>query len=372
MEKEEFKNAGEPEVGQSADKLPDKKNKLVWSLLSVAIAALTIWAVMAQNKDFSLATMIAEIGEANPWWIGGAILSMFCYIGFEAMALLCILREFGYNMSLGKGFVYSSADIYFSAITPSATGGQPASAFFMHRDGIPTTLAAVVLLANLLMYSCSTVGIGLLSTAIAPLTITRFSTASQILVIVGFVIQVALLVLLFLVITKERIILTLGNGIISFLGRIKILRRPDEKKKKFAASMDEYKEHAAALKGKKRMMLKVFVFNLLQRIFQILVTVFTYVAMYDELAKTSALHPIRAFSLQAYVSIGAYCIPIPGSMGVTDALMIDGFSRIGEVPVETLTFELLSRTISFYSCILICGLAVLISYIAGKKRRAEI
>ena len=172
-------------------------------------------------------------------------------------------------------------------------------------------------------------------------------------------------------ITKEKIILTLGNGLISFLGKIKIFRDTEAKKKKFGASMDEYKEHAAALKGKKKMMLKVFAFNLLQRIFQILVTVFTYVAMYNELIKTSDLHPIRAFSLQAYVSIGAYCIPIPGSMGVTDALMIDGFSRIGEVPVETLTFELLSRTISFYSCILICGLTVFISYIAGKKRRTE-
>ena len=369
MDKEEIKK--DPGADAAPEKLPDKKNKLVWSLLSVGIAALTIWAVMSQNKDFSLATMMAEIREANPWWLLAAVVSMFCYISFEALALLCILKEFGYNVSFKKGFVYSSADIYFSAITPSATGGQPASAFFMHRDGIPTTLAAVVLLANLLMYSCSTVGIGLLSTAIAPLTITRFSTASQILVIVGFVIQTALLVLLFLVITKEKIILTLGNGLISFLGKIKILRNTEAKKKKFAESMDEYKEHASALKGKKKMMLKVFGFNLLQRIFQILVTVFTYVAMYDELIKTSNLHPIRAFSLQAYVSIGAYCIPIPGSMGVTDALMIDGFSKIGEVPVETLTFELLSRTISFYSCILICGAAVFISYIAGKKRRTE-
>ena len=369
MDKDEI-TKGDAAAAQT-EKLPDKKNKLVWSLLSVAIAALTIWAVMAQNKDFSLAKMAEEIGRANPWWLIAAGASMLCYIGFEAMALLCILKEFGYDMKFRKGFVYSSADIYFSAITPSATGGQPASAFFMHRDGVPTTLAAVVLLANLLMYSCSTVGVGLLSTAIAPLTITRFSTPSQILVIVGFLIQTALLVMLFLVITKEKIILTLGNGFISFLGKIKILRHPDEKKKKFAHSMDEYREHASKLKGKKRMMLKVFAFNMLQRIFQILVTVFTYVAMYNELAKASDLHPIRAFSLQTYVSIGAYCIPIPGSMGVTDALMIDGFSRIGEVPVETLTFDLLSRTISFYSCILICGAAVLIAYISGKKRRAE-
>ncbi len=354
----------------NAERIPGNSKKLVWSFLSIIIAAATVWAVMAQSKSFSFSKMIDELSHASFAWIASAIVSMICYICFEAMAILCILREFGYRRSFREGFVYSSADIYFSAITPSATGGQPASAFFMHRDGVPTTLAAVVLLANLLMYTCSTVAMGVISTAVAPLTITRFSTLSKILVIVGYFFQVALLVLIFLLIVKERIILTFGNGIISFLGKIRVLRHPEEKKEKFAASMQEYKEHVAVLKGKRRMLAKVFVFNLLQRIFQILVTVFTYLAL------GNPLHALRAFSLQTYISIGAYCIPIPGSMGITDYLMIDGFSKIENVPhimseSRTLTFELLSRTLSFYSCILICGITVLISYLIGKNRRSK-
>ena len=56
---------------------------------------------------------------------------------------------------LVRGVLYSAADIYFSAITPSATGGQPASALLMVGDGIPTAVTTVVLLLNLAMYNLS-------------------------------------------------------------------------------------------------------------------------------------------------------------------------------------------------------------------------
>lgn len=352
--------------GAKSSSLPKKKNKLVWSALSVLIAAATVWAVISQNKNFSFGEFISSIGGASPWWIAAAVLSMAAYIWFEAAALLCILKEFGHRLSPFNGVVYSSADIYFSAITPSATGGQPASAFFMHLDGITGTLAAVVLLGNLLMYSCSTVGIGIISTAIAPLTLSRFSTFSQILIIAGFVIQVALLLLIVLIIKKEKIIFSVGSAIVTFLGKIKIVKNPEEKKKKIAHSMEEYREHASFLSGKKKMMGKVLIYNLLQRIFQILVTVFTYLALGNP-----ARDAVKVFSLQTYTSIGAYCIPIPGSMGVTDYLMLDGFSSV--IPDESMivNFELLSRTLSFYSCIFICGLIVLVSYMVKKRRRTE-
>ena len=50
---------------------------------------------------------------------------------FEGEALREIVFHMGYPTKHKDAFVYSAADIYFSAITPSASGGQPASAFFM-------------------------------------------------------------------------------------------------------------------------------------------------------------------------------------------------------------------------------------------------
>ena len=66
-----------------------------------------------------------------------------------------ICRALGYRRSVGQGVLYSAADIYFSAITPSATGGQPASAVLMMRSGIPAAPTAVALLINLVLYTLS-------------------------------------------------------------------------------------------------------------------------------------------------------------------------------------------------------------------------
>lgn len=62
------------------------------------------------------------------------------------------------------------------------------------------------------------------------------------------------------------------------------------------------------------------------------------------------------------VTIGSNCVPIPGAMGVYDLLLLDGFSGI--VPEElAVNLEVVSRSISFYSCLIFCGLVVLYAYI---------
>ena len=74
---------------------------------------------------------------------------------FEALALKVLCKTFGYKISFRKSLVYSSSDIYFSAITPSATGGQPASAYFMMKDKIPGAATTIILLVNLTLYTTS-------------------------------------------------------------------------------------------------------------------------------------------------------------------------------------------------------------------------
>ena len=126
------------------------KKQLAWSLVFVVIAAASVWAVASQSRGFSLAAFGEFIRGASLPWLAAAILCMLIYIYAEGVALNCICASFSCRMRRRDGFVYASADIYFSAITPSATGGQPASAYFMIQDGIPGPTATVALLVALL------------------------------------------------------------------------------------------------------------------------------------------------------------------------------------------------------------------------------
>ena len=95
-----------------------------------------------------------------------------------------------------------------------------------------------------------------------------------------------------------------------------------------------------------------------------MVTPLTYLASGGELSKA-----VDVFITQVYVVLGSNCVPIPGGMGVTDYLMLDGFEKLGIANYEFL--ELFSRFLSFYMCIIICGITLLISCISYSDKRRK-
>ena len=150
-----------PVASADAAQEPQKKQWL-WTILFVALAAVSILAVVLQSREFSFTQFTSFLKSASIPWLIVSFCSMLCFILFEGLAVLHLCRAFGYRRGMKNGLLYSASDIYFSAITPSATGGQPMSAYFMVKDGIPGMLVTVALVANLYMYSLAIIAIGLI------------------------------------------------------------------------------------------------------------------------------------------------------------------------------------------------------------------
>ena len=58
----------------------------------------------------------------------------------------------GTSIRFNKCFKYSFVGFFFCAITPSATGGQPAQVVWMARDGIDAGLSSLVLCIVTMVY----------------------------------------------------------------------------------------------------------------------------------------------------------------------------------------------------------------------------
>lgn len=348
-----------------ASVLTDKKQWLFMALF-VVIAAVSIWAVMSQSESFSLAEFVSEIKNASLPWLLTAVLSMLGFIMFEALAILVLCRAFGYKQGLWRGHIYSSSDIYFSAITPSATGGQPASAYFMIKDGMSGTMVTALLIANLCMYTLAIIVIGTLCFILRFDMFLSFSLPSQILILAGFAVQIGLLLFFYMVLKKDHLLQRICNAVLSLLCKLRILRNQEKKKAKLDAYMDRYRQHSHLLVGRTKPMLLCFVFNFLQRLSQIAVTMFVYAATTGQ----NLWHSIELLFCQGYVVLGSNLIPIPGAQGVSDYLMIDGFTTVmSGNEADAVHLELLSRSISFYLCVIICGISTLVQYFVIKKRR---
>ena len=114
-----------------------KRKQWLYSLIFVLLIGLTVFTICSQSASFTREGFWEYVRAAHPAGLAAAALCTLLYILLEGLALLAICRALGYRRSVGQGVLYSAADIYFSAITPSATGGQPASAVLMMRSGIP-------------------------------------------------------------------------------------------------------------------------------------------------------------------------------------------------------------------------------------------
>lgn len=343
------------------------KKKWFWSLLFVVIAGLSIWAVSAQSKSFSLKELLSSIQSSGKGWLFGGILCMFGFIWLEGRALKCVSNAFGYPTTNRQGFVYSSADIYFSAITPSATGGQPASAYFMIKDKIPGAVTTVILLINLIMYTLAILTVGLLGLILRPGIMLHFSLVSKLLILVGYIILLFLAWLFLMLLKQPRLLYQICSFFLQLGKKLHMVKNINEKKKKLVKTMKEYSACAKMISGQRKMLILAFVYNLLQRISQITVTVMVFMAMGN-----SPEQILDIWVTQAFVAIGTYSVPIPGGMGIADFLLLDGLrGSFGLHESRIATLELMSRSLSFYCCIIICALAVLLGYVNVKRRKRK-
>lgn len=342
------------------------KKKAIWAVLFVFIAGASIWAVMSQAKDFSVDMFYQYIQQADSVWLYGGVVSMFGYIVFEGLAIYCIAKGLGHKRGLRSNMVYSSADIYFSAITPSATGGQPASAFFMIKDGMPPAVVTVALLVNLIMYTAAILVVGLICILICPYIFLNFNFVSRVLIVVGYIILIFLGIVFMLLLFKKSLLERICNKVLKFLNQFKLIRNRKKKKKKLEKLMEDFRQCTDMIAGQRLMLWKAFLFNLLQRVSQIMVTVLVYMASGGSFDKIGDV-----FATQSLVTIGSNCAPIPGAMGVADYLMIDGFSNLLD-SINVTNLELLSRSLSFYVLIFASGIVVLTGYIFRRIKRRNL
>ena len=345
----------------AAELAQEARKKRRWMLFSAVIAALSIWAVTAQWKGFSLAAFREDLQQADQRWMIPAVLCMLGFVLFEAAALKASCDTLKYPVSLGRACSYSAADIFFSAITPSASGGQPACLLLMRRDGIPSGVGTAVLLLTLAMYALAILTIGAFCALFRPNVFLVFGTTGRVLIVIGYGVQILLAVLFLTMILRPQLLEKLCQGGLKLLSWLRLVRREDRLRARLDQTMENYRCCAQLLAGHRGLLWRSYLFNLLQRVSMICVTVFTYLAMHGKVSLAGDI-----FAMQSYVVIGSNCVPIPGAMGVADYLMLDGFENF--LPADlVVSMELLSRSLSFYICVLLCGVFVFI--MSARKRK---
>lgn len=338
------------------------RKKVFWSVLSLILAGMAIWGVLSQLGEMPLRRLWENILESKKPYLAAACVCGGLYIVMEGEALRRLMEGIGYGVRFRHGILYSAADVYFSAVTPSATGGQPACALFMIRNGLPAGAVTMALIVNLILYTVSIVLLGLVAVITNFRLFFHFRLLSKILIAVGFLILTGMTVLFFILLHSGGNFFGVIGSFYRFLHRHKLIRLLDTRLERLEKARKDYDQCVTLMREQPAALRKAFACNFIQRAARLCVPVLIYLAMGGSISQAP-----RILAIQSFVTIGYNCVPVPGGMGVADYLMVDGFSELMGLE-DALHVEVLSRSISFYVCVAVSGVIVLIGYLRQRKR----
>ncbi len=339
-----------------------KKKHFAWGIIALIIAGVTIGVVFSRSETMTVEELHDMLWDGHPGWLIMAFVSMLGYIVFEGLSLNTLLNSVGCRTTLNQGIVYGATDAYFSAITPSSTGGQPAVMYFMIKYGVPVATAVAILVINLILYNVSTVILGILVIITHPEIFFAFNPLSRTIIVIGGIVVTILAFALIMLLKKGDWMAEFLIKIINLIHRFGFIKSADKLTERIRSMEKDYDTAEELISGKPGMLIKSGIYNMLQRVSLILVPVFMDMAISNSTGK-----PFTVWAVQCYVAVGVNCVPIPGAMGAYDYLMIDGYHDLMAAE-RVYRMAILSRVMSFYLCIIISSIIVLVAYLRARKR----
>lgn len=341
-----------------------RKNIINFCVLA-ALIGVTFFVIFNNNDGFGINSLMDFVSDIHLPFLIGAFICMIMNIGFKGISISVLSRALGYRRSLPRNYAYASADIYFSAITPSATGGQPASAYYMVKDDIPISHTTAILSVNLFMYTASLIALALITFILRPsLFFDLESWVVKTCIIVGLLVQLLLLSIYMLIMISEKAVIKIATWLINILAFLHIVKHKREYLGRINASVTRFKKSVILLRNKKKALLASFLLNFAERIAYISIGVLVfYGAMYNipELAGTK-VDVLDVYALEAYCWFGAYCVPLPGAVGASEAIFNSVFSMIISSNVLLSSTMITTRGINFYVMMIFAGIVTLIHH----------
>ena len=347
-------------------KKPSIKKQIVNVSILLAMIGLTFFVIFRNSDGFSPASLGEFIKKIHWPFLLGAFACMIMNIGFKGLSIGVLSRTLGYRKGLLKNYSYASADIYFSAITPSATGGQPASAYYMVKDGIPISHTTAILSVNLLMYTASLMALSLLTFLVRPnLFVNIDSWIVKTCIIVGLLVQLLFLSVYVMIMVSEKVVIKIATWLVSLAALVRIVKDKEEYIGRIDASVHRFKNTVSLLSHNKKALFASFMLNFIERIVYISIGVLVfYGALYNipELAGVK-INVIDIYALEAFCWFGAYCVPLPGAVGASEAIFNNVFKMVISNVVLLDSTMVITRGINFYISFLFAGLVTLIHHV---------
>lgn len=276
-----------------------KKN----TILLLIITGIVLYIVL--KDDFK--DIVNTLTKIDIKYILLAILFYALYIVMKGYVNYKITND-KKKLSLREAIKHNIITQFFNGVTPFSTGGQPMEVYMLMEHDIPIAKATNQTIQSFIFYQIALVICGSLA-VINNFLFPIFPKVRilQLLVLLGFAINVAVVLVLILISRSKKVTNKLSELSIKLLKKLK--RKVDEEdiKQKFSDYHEGFKE----LRKRKKLFVGGVLLNIISLLCLYIVPLFILYSMKD----FTSINVNSAVTASAYVYIIGGFVPIPGASG---------------------------------------------------------
>ena len=241
----------------------ENKKKMAFNVVFlILVFAGTIYGVFHGEDLGEIARILKTV---NLLWLIPGFICVIVFIWGESIIIYYMMRTLGIKRKKWTCFLFSSVGFFFSCITPSASGGQPAQIYYMKKEKIPIPVSTLVLMIVTITYKLVLVVIGVVVTFFGQGFIHKYLYDVRYVFYLGTGLNVFCVVTMLILVFHPVLARTILVKGMALLERMHLMKRKQSRLDRLNASMDQYRETAVYLKNHVKVLVNVFGITLFQR-----------------------------------------------------------------------------------------------------------
>ncbi len=349
--------------GQAASITKQTRNKILNYLFIIGTFGMVLYFAFSSGDFTQIGTAIRDI---NPWWLLGGVGCFLVHMSLEGGSLYVFFRFQKVPVSLHLGLRVGLIGMYYSSITPAATGGQPMQVFSLKKRGIPAGITSSALAVKFFCWQCALLLLGAVAWATNPGLVADSLGQGVWMVSLGFFLNGIAVVLVILLAISRNAVRAIIIFLVKLAHRLRIVKDVARSSSRWDAALQDFHASVDLVTRHPFQFLLLFLLSVMQVVGLMSATYFVYRGFGLNTASYGSV-----LTIQLMLFIAASFTPLPGASGAQEGGFYLFFRNF--FPPQIIFAALLIwRFLTYYLSIIVGFVAVAIdSSGAGRKRVEE-
>ena len=333
--------------------------KLIFNALVFAVSVYLI--IFFFVSEDGMIDLLKSPDGFNLWWIIAGIAVFDMNIVMDSIVTLVYLRSQYPQFRFIDAVKVACVGVFFGAVTPSNTGGQPMQLYLMAKMNVGVGFGSACMTQKFIVYQIVTTSFSIFA------VIYKFDYFSQeftnfwssAFIVLGFASQIAVTTLFLIVSFSKKITGKLLKLIYKIMKSLKFIKNPTGKIRKVAREFNMFHKSNKMLMSNKKQLILIFLLVFIQVMLILSVPYFVYLSFgMPKIAAANGVpvgNPFDFICIQSFVLFTSNLVPLPGASGGAElafTMYFGSYFVIGNIR-KIKPAILLWRFITYYGAIIL-------------------